>query len=361
MRWQERMEEAARFATMVTAQGAAREPFHRWMHFKQGFSPGLVRAFLAENEMNAGNAKARLVLDPFCGSGTTVIECGRQKIRAIGVENLPSLAFLTNAAFEREFPPIPSMESEIAWKEVAGHIEHPLHRAALMLAVARQYTTAGKLNKGTKSLGAIFDEVSVMMREDLRSPIAVQNECHCGDARDLGLIEDESVAGILTSPPYLSRHDYRRIASHLEEVFSFWRHDNESPSPHSIAAHPRAQAREDQVASHVAVNEIAQALERIGEAKWAGIVRAYFQDMGAVLRECARVLSAEGAMWLVIGGARIADVYVPSDLILGEMAKGCGLRVETIRVARDLVGSRRRFGRAGHVAPRESILILRKS
>ena len=64
---------------------------------------------------------------------------------------------------------------------------------------------------------------------------------------------------------------------------------------------------------------------------------------------------------MVVGGARIKDVYVPSDLMVAEIAEGCGFRVEAIRVARDLVGAARKFGRLGHVAPRESLLIMRRA
>ena len=45
-RWRGRLAEEPRLATLVTAQGNAREPFHRWLPYRQGFSPGLVRLFL---------------------------------------------------------------------------------------------------------------------------------------------------------------------------------------------------------------------------------------------------------------------------------------------------------------------------
>jgi len=53
-------------------------------------------------------------------------------------------------------------------------------------------------------------------------------------------------------------------------------------------------------------------------------------------------------------------VYVPSDLIVAEIAERIGFQVEAIRVARDLVGAARKFGRLGHIAPRESLLVMHR-
>ena len=80
-------------AELVTGEGAKAEPHHRWLPFRQQFSPGLVRRFLAEAEPTDP------VLDPFSGSGTVAIECARAGRAAIGVEGIPVLAWLTAARF----------------------------------------------------------------------------------------------------------------------------------------------------------------------------------------------------------------------------------------------------------------------
>jgi hypothetical protein len=68
-----------------------------------------------------------------------------------------------------------------------------------------------------------------------------------------------------------------------------------------------------------------------------------------------------GVAWFVIGGARLKDVYVPADLIVAELAESFGFGIRSIRTARDLTPSRRKFGRVGHVAPRESVVVLARS
>ncbi|MBI1826195.1 MAG: hypothetical protein HYR83_07390 [Planctomycetes bacterium] len=381
-RWQSRMIETPHFAEMVTAKNYDREPFHRWLYFKQGYSPPLVRAFLDENRPRGGRWPGP-ILDPFSGSGTCVIESGRRSVPAIGIEAIPSLAFLTNCTFERDLPPLSTLvssvlenESEpktsgVGWAvptEIAAQLEHPLHRAALMLAVSRQYTTAGKFNRGAKPLQSLFADVLATMNEDLRTPMPQANICRVGDARNLSGIADQSIGGIITSPPYLSRHNYQQITKPYETMYRFWYDQDPEPGPApstQLPAHARARtatAISNQIplgynVLQPCLEEIAISLDATGQKIWINIVREYFQDMRRVLMECRRMLAESARLWVVIGGARLGDVYVPADLMLAELAENCSFRVRAIRVARDLVTPRRKFGAAGHIAPRESIVI----
>ena len=60
-------------------------PVHDWYRFVLSFPPHLVRDFL---ERFNTDRKCR-VLDPFCGTGTTLVECKKNGITAIGVERTP--------------------------------------------------------------------------------------------------------------------------------------------------------------------------------------------------------------------------------------------------------------------------------
>ena len=380
-RWRDRLIVEPSLATLVTAEGGRREPFHRWIPYKQGFSPGLVRQFLGENPRTPKEWASHPVLDPFSGSATCVVECARHGVCALGVEAIAALVFLAQAKFDREFPPLPpgarleSRTKASMWQEIADRVELPVHRAALMLAVGRQHTTAGRTNRGAGPLEVVLAEVAVMMRDDLFHPLPQVNRVEVGDARRIPPIDDGAIGGILTSPPYLSRHDYTQITSPYETVYGYWYHGQE------YVEQVRAEIRLKTVPSTLtptlslegrggggipsrtvaAAEEAAEWLMKIGQAKLAGVVRGYVEDMTLVLHECHRTLAPGGVCWMVVGGARIKDVYVPSDLMVAEIAEGCGFRVEAIRVARDLVGAARKFGRLGHVAPRESLLVMRRA
>ncbi len=60
-------------------------PVHDWYRFVLSFPPHLVREYLKKFGLNDRS----LVLDPFCGTGTTVVECKKNGIPAIGIEALP--------------------------------------------------------------------------------------------------------------------------------------------------------------------------------------------------------------------------------------------------------------------------------
>ncbi|HUT57440.1 MAG TPA: DNA methyltransferase [Phycisphaerae bacterium] len=64
-------------------------PIHGWYRFVLSFPPHLVRAFLEKFGISAGQT----VLDPFCGTGTTLVECKKLGISSVGVEANPFPAF----------------------------------------------------------------------------------------------------------------------------------------------------------------------------------------------------------------------------------------------------------------------------
>lgn len=66
---------------------------HGWYRFVLSFPPHLVRDYLAH--FGIDSSKSKLVLDPFCGTGTTLVECKKKRINSIGVEANP-LAFFAS-------------------------------------------------------------------------------------------------------------------------------------------------------------------------------------------------------------------------------------------------------------------------
>ncbi len=57
-------------------------PVHEWYRFVLSFPPHLVRHYVEK----FGLAKSQLVLDPFCGTGTTLVEAKKLGIKSVGVE-----------------------------------------------------------------------------------------------------------------------------------------------------------------------------------------------------------------------------------------------------------------------------------
>ena len=63
--------------------------FHTWYQFVLGYPPHLVRYYLNKFGVQPKN----LVLDPFCGTGTTNVECKKLNIHSLGLEANPVTSF----------------------------------------------------------------------------------------------------------------------------------------------------------------------------------------------------------------------------------------------------------------------------
>ncbi len=68
------------------------QPVHSWYRFVLSFPPHLVRDYLGR----FGVSPSETVLDPFCGTGTTLVECKKLGIRSVGIEPNP-MAHLASA------------------------------------------------------------------------------------------------------------------------------------------------------------------------------------------------------------------------------------------------------------------------
>lgn len=66
--------------------------FHDWYRFVLSFPPHLVRHYI--HKFNIDGSK--VILDPFCGTGTTIVESKLNRIPAIGIEANPFAHFATS-------------------------------------------------------------------------------------------------------------------------------------------------------------------------------------------------------------------------------------------------------------------------
>jgi hypothetical protein len=76
-------------------------PIHDWYRFVLSFPPHLVREYVKKFGMNDQS----LVLDPFCGTGTTIVECKKNGIPAVGIEALPMPHFASLVKTDWEIDP----------------------------------------------------------------------------------------------------------------------------------------------------------------------------------------------------------------------------------------------------------------
>lgn len=68
---------------------------HEWYRFVLSFPPHLVRDYLARFLAPFPLSDSSLVLDPFCGTGTTIVECKKFGVCSLGIEANPMAHFAT--------------------------------------------------------------------------------------------------------------------------------------------------------------------------------------------------------------------------------------------------------------------------
>lgn len=71
-------------------------PIHRWFNIKEGYSKDLVQ-YIFDKYIESDNS---LVIDPFLGSGTTLLSAQEMNINGIGFEINPFLAFLSKCKLQ---------------------------------------------------------------------------------------------------------------------------------------------------------------------------------------------------------------------------------------------------------------------
>jgi hypothetical protein len=76
-------------------------PAHDWFRFVLSYPPHLVRDYFER----FGADSSSVVLDPFCGTGTTVVECKKLGIPSIGVEAHPLSHFAGTVKVDWSVPP----------------------------------------------------------------------------------------------------------------------------------------------------------------------------------------------------------------------------------------------------------------
>ncbi|MBW4551163.1 MAG: site-specific DNA-methyltransferase [Aphanocapsa sp. GSE-SYN-MK-11-07L] len=238
---------------------------HDWYRFVLSYPPHLVQSYLQK----FGVEPTQQVLDPFCGTGTTVVECKKLGIPSVGVEANPIAWFAGSTKLDwspdpaqliasahqiaeltepllRQHPlrTLPADSQQIMLKNSISPL--PLHKTLVLLeqidrlatypnhhrlALAKAAVSASNLRFGPEVglgkpkqdapvLAAWLQEISAMA-EDLRQlqPLkSTSAKIHHADSRQLlQVLEPASIDAIITSPPYPNEKDYTRT-TRLESV-----------------------------------------------------------------------------------------------------------------------------------------------
>jgi DNA modification methylase len=397
--------EISDYAKLVTPLQNLHLPVYRWFSFKHSFSRNLVIDLIKRLNLTSDDT----VLDPFIGSGTTLLACKEMGINAIGLDLMPLSVFISNVKIGNydkrivekhlqkiDFPEKFVIKSEKYSKDISKYFpKDNLRKAAYLkeyidciddkatrdllnlafLSIMEEISYARKdgafvrivKDKVTKDpLKAFNDKVLLYMHDiDFLNllPVTQSYAKEC-DARDTGL-EESSITSVITSPPYPNRHDYTRIY-YLELVMGFYSDPSDIKKLRYSLIRSHVEAREkykteDYTPPANLVN-IVEKMKRIDlpNRNVIGLVEGYFKDMHIFLQEMKRILRPDGTISLVIGDSRYGGINVPAGELVIEIAKKVGFDMLENVVARDKGNSPQQMGKFGKTLSKESVIILKK-
>jgi hypothetical protein len=361
--------ERASLSPRITFRGNLRSTRHGWLRLTPAYSVELVRELVAQRSQ-----PDLPVLDPFCGTGTTLTACAELGIACHTVDINPFLRWLAKtksrlyskadlaqaavlveamaraAASGREqawVPPLHNIEKwwdgptlaalSRAFTELSSRRGKARDLAAL--AFCRTLVDAGNVSFRHQSmsfrarapgpdvatlLGTAFAALKVGAEQPL---IGSEARVLLGDSRRLAeILPKNSCGSVVTSPPYVNRMSYIRELRPYMYWLGFlddgrqageldWRAIGGTWGvATSKLSRWQPEAKLDLARLHPLVRKIEKQSPVLSR-----YVERYFCDMDQHVQGVAQVLARGGQAHYVVGNSKFFDVLVPAEKLFADL------------------------------------------
>jgi hypothetical protein len=91
-------DESHLFSDLVNTARSKREPYNRWARYREGYSGDLVKELIDRSGIDPSK---HFVLDPMCGSGTTLVAAAQKGFCSLGLDVNPYAANLASCKLQR--------------------------------------------------------------------------------------------------------------------------------------------------------------------------------------------------------------------------------------------------------------------
>lgn len=396
---------------LVTPGTNRRQPVYRWYVYPHSFTRELVQHILDELELKPGS----IVLDPCVGAGSTILSCKEKGISAIGYDILPLSVLITNVkarnyntkVLRRAWNFLLSVE----WHRKANekhtdvsfllkafdsqvlerifqirnsiyNVSNSKYRQLFLLGLIAIIGEVSKTAKGggwlrlkpdktsnPEDVDTLFIAQVEKMISDLEmSPITVPNpgiwRAYKGDVRSLP--NGRSFRAVITSPPYLNRHDYTRIFL-LELAIPFLMKERclKSLRYRTLRSHIEAKRQFDNNDGYSQPSKLVGLLKELqgvslNNERLPTMIAGYFEDMYLMLRELYRLTEPGGKVVFVLGNVRFGGVMIPVDEITAEIGEQVGFRWYHTTIARYRGNSAQQMREFSREPSRECLLYWSK-
>ena len=390
-------------------------PRHRWYYYKEGFSPELVKSAIKECDLS----KNDIILDPFNGSGTVTLTAATEGYNSIGFEVNPFTCFIARTkvlntskktftkAIDRtlksledqkvsileEFSTFTDSGKRDKWlfnrdvlrtyeagrihiKNENRHIEHLLKLVLISSAMKNSNVKKdGKCvrykkywsdtNYGTTDFIETFMSHTDVIKQDLDDSVLVKPQIYNRDCRKSISKLDKKFKLCITSPPYLNTFDYTDIYRPELFIGEFIRNSEELYNLRlkTVRSHVQAHWKlpKEQSFGYIfddVYNKIKSTPELLMHKNIPFMIIAYFEDMRQIFKDLKNKAEKGASLWFVVSTSAYANVHIPVDLILADIAVQVGWSLKEIGVLREIHKRTTKYS-PDVTKLRESVIILK--
>jgi len=397
------LEKRPDYRELVTFAQNKKEPVYNWFYYKEGFSRDLVWNLLKEMRI----PKDSLILDPFCGTGTTLLAAKQAGCDSIGTDVLPLGVFVANTKLQEGYDleslrkAIQEITSEkfgqaksswadpgfidmrkafsryarndiLFFRDRISEVEDEKIRNFLMLGLLSIVSEASNTKKDGGVIRVVqkrhLPPVRYLLRNRLKrmykdvkrmTPTNKSAEALLGDARKLPF-DEGSADACITSPPYLNYVDYTKLYGLELSLLLGSSREMLDLRKRSLRSHVGAEYKKREGLNSERLDETLENLrgETIASGKFPEVLTGYFEDMFMCLESLYPVMKEGGIAAYVVGNTCLPGITVDVDLILAELSEQAGFTAKRVLVANarwcDVAGIRKER------PVRESIVVLEK-
>jgi len=393
----------ATYKSLVNYATDLKSPIQRWYRYKEGYSIKLMQQIFDKYKVTKGD----IILDPFCGSGSTIIQAKINGFESIGFEINPFSAFLAkvktqnyrakdvdvfikeksklfkvkNGRVEKIGKPKLSTIDKLFDKRVLAYLLNLKHSIKniknervrdlyflVWLSILEECSNYKKAGNGLKIRRSkletirnhsfaevVFKNKVSEIEEDLSYAVELSRGVknpkiyeHTSLEMDR-FVKSKSIKGVIFSPPYANCFDYTEIYKVELWMGDFVKEysDLKKLRQRGIRSHLNGY-KIDQDNNKSLIPELALLINELKQVKlWDNripiMVKSYFDDMFIALDKIYKVLKRGGFCCIIVSNSAYGGIIVPTDLLLARYAEKIGFKVRELDVARFIITSSQQY------------------